>query len=97
MKQLRDFKGPGKDPQYAAMELEAYDRVRRDTIDSLRETRMVVIEEQMADARGDDLAMREAEAERKKKEMMEREQKRVEFLAEREEKKVRACVYELLR
>ena len=88
MKSLSDFKGPGKDSNYASMELQAYDRLRRDTIDQLIQTRMVIIEEQFADARGDDLAMREAEAQRKRQEMMERERKRVEFVAERQQKQV---------
>ena len=88
MKSLNDFKGPGKDSNYASMELQAYDRLRRDTIDQLIQTRMVIIEEQFADARGDDLAMREAEAQRKRQEMMERERKRVEFVAERQQKQV---------
>jgi len=88
MKRLSDFKGPGKDNNYASMELQAYDRLRRDTIDQLIQTRMVIIEEQFADARGDDLAMREAEAQRKRQEMMERERKRVEFVAERQQKQL---------
>jgi len=33
--------------------------LRRDTIEHLLETRMVIISEQMADNRGDDLAQRE--------------------------------------
>merc|ERR1712188_40460 len=63
-KKLSDFKKPGKHPEYAQIEWEAYDRLRRDTIEELLETRMIIIQEQMADNRGDALAQREAEAAR---------------------------------
>jgi len=79
-KTLQDFKGPGKHPEYARIEWEAYDRLRRDTIEELLDTRQVIIQEQMADNRGDDLAQREAEAAKKKQEMIDREKKRMEFI-----------------
>lgn len=87
-KRLNDFKKPGKHPDYAKLEWEAYDRLRRDTVEKLLDTRMVIVQEQMADNRGDDLAQREAEARRKKQEMIDKEKRRMEFVQERQQKQL---------